>query len=100
MTVELGKRPPRPIDFTLFGQRLAAKPLPFRLFMRLAAVGDGEVPVELMSEMMVETVVFEKSGDPVFASTDEVLEWDGPQLVKLFTEVTAGVAKHEDAVKN
>ena len=100
MTVELGKSPPRPIEFTLEGKRLAARPLPFRLFMELANAPDGEVTVEVMGKILHEVVVAEDTGEPVFSSVDEVLDWDGQVLAKLFNEVSRQVSKAEAARKN
>ena len=100
MTVELGKSPPRPIDFTLNDERLAAKPLPFRLFMELAHSPDGAVSIETMGKILQEVVIYESTGDPVFESVDEVLDWDGQLLAKLFNVVSKQVAKGADAAKN
>lgn len=93
MSVELGKSPPRRIEFTLEEKQLAAKPLPFRLFMELAHADDGEVSVEVMGKILLEVVVYEETLDPVFASVDEVLDWDGQLLAKLFNEVSRQVSK-------
>ena len=100
MTVELGKSPPRHIEFTLDEKQLAAKPLPFRLFMELAHATDGAISVEAMGKILVDCVVYEDTGAPVFSSVDEVLDWDGQILAKLFNDVAGSVSKAEAARKN
>ncbi len=100
MSVELGKSPPRPIEFTLDGKQLAAKPLPFRLFMELADAPDGRVTTEAMGKILYEVVVVDDTGDQVFASVDEVLDWDGQVLAKLFGEVSKQVTRTGAARKN
>ncbi len=100
MAVELGKSPPRPIEFTLDGKQLAAKPLPFRLFMELANAPDGAVTTEAMGKILFEVVVVLKTCTPVFQSVDEVLDWDGQVLAKLFAEVSKQVSKPGRARKN
>ena len=100
MTVELGKSPPRHIEFTLDKKQLAAKPLPFRLFMELAHSDDGEVTIEVMGKILLDVVVYLDSGDKVFSSVEEVLDWDGQILAKLFNDVSRQVSKAESARKN
>ena len=58
MAVDLGKRPARPIDFTLDGKKLAAKPLPFKLFMQMMTLkeDDGSIPLDVMASMVLALV--------------------------------------------
>ena len=100
MSVELGKGAPRPIDFTIDGKKLATRPLPFRLFMELANAEDSEVTTQVMGRILLACVVFEKNGAPAFTDLDQVMDWDGPPLAKLFNEVSRQAAKTETARKN
>ena len=100
MAVELAKGKPRPIDFTLDGEKLAAKPMPFRLFMELAGAENGEISLEAMGQILLEVVVYQANGERVFKDVDQVLDWDGNTLAKLFKEVSRQAMKTTNAAKN
>ena len=100
MSVELGSNAPRPLKFSLDGKKVAARPLPFRLFMELANVDNNEVSAEIMAKIVVQCAVYLDDQQPVFDSTDQVLDWDGKKVAALFNAIASEGPKTETARKN
>jgi hypothetical protein len=99
MAIEIGKKKPRPIDFTFNGKPLAVRKLPLRLGLKMNAfAGENSLPAELVAEIISHCVV-SKDGKSVW-NTEEVLDFDLDTMLKLFSEVSGEATGIEDAEKN
>lgn len=96
MTVDLVRAAPRPLDFTVDGQPVFARKLPFRHALKLQ---DGEIDASVMAEIIYACVLLE-DGSPAFTDTDDILDRDTDHMVALFNAVSQEMISSKDAEKN
>ena len=96
MAVELVRAALRPLEFTIDGNPVFARKLPFRLALNLHS---GEMKAEDMAEIVMGCAVKE-DGSPAFDSIEAILDHDFDQMVELFQAVSGGVVTSKDARKN
>ena len=96
MTVDLVRAAPKPLDFTVDGEPVFARKLPFRLAMRLQG---EEITAEQMAEI-IQACAVRENGNEVFADLDVILDFDSDQMIQLFQAVSGAMVTSDQAGKN
>jgi hypothetical protein len=96
MSIEIGGKKPRAVDFTFEGKALFVRQLPLRLGLKIQGVAeDDSLPAEIVAEIIAECVVFE-DGSKCF-DVDRVLDFDTREMMELFGAVSSDA---EESTKN
>ena len=99
MAIEIGGSSPRETDFTFEGKPLFVRRLPLRLGLKLQQVSDGDsVPADTIAEIIAECIVLKDGTRPW--SFEDVLDFDTPEMLRIFSEISESSVGDKEAEKN